>query len=190
MTPIALVGPAVEPVTLDAMKRYLRIDGTDEDDLVSALITAGRLTIERAARISLIEQSWRVRIPSWPPARAVPLPLFPVIAVEVVRLVGGSGPPLLLSADLYRLDHDGDPARLLVDTEAPDPTGRAGGIEIDVTCGFGASAAAVPEPLRLAIRRMVAHWFEHRGDDPPAPSPALPPDARALIAPYLRPRLA
>lgn len=190
MTPIALAGPAVEPVTLDAMKRYLRLDNTDEDELVSALITAGRLTVERTARLSLIEQSWRVRLPSWPRDRAVPLPVYPVIAVEAVRLVGAAGPPDVLAAELYRLDLGGDPVRLLIDAAAPEPTGTRGAIEIDVTCGFGATAAAVPEPLLLAIHRMVAHWFEHRGDEAPRLGSALPADVQALIAPYLRPRLA
>lgn len=190
MTPIALAGPAVEPVTLAAAKRYLRLDGSEEDELVSALITAGRLTVERAARLALVEQSWRLRLQAWPPDRAVPVPLHPVIGVLAVRLVGAAGPPTVLAADLYRLDDGGDPVRLLVDPAAPDPAGALGAIEIDLACGFGATGAAVPEPLLQAIRIMVAHWFEHRGDDVARSGPALPPDARALMAPYLRPRLA
>ncbi|WP_375458417.1 hypothetical protein [uncultured Enterovirga sp.] len=190
MSPIALVGPAVEPVTLDAMKRYLRLDGTEEDDLVSALIMAGRLTVERTARLSLLEQSWRVRLRSWPPGRVVALPVFPVLAVEAVRLVRPASMPDLLSPDMYRLDLDCDPVRLLIDATAPDPAGPHGAIEIDVACGYGSAPAAVPEPLRLAIQRLVAHWFEHRGDDGPPPGGKLPADALALVAPYLRPRLA
>lgn len=190
MNPIALLGPSVEPVTLEAMKAYLRLDGTDEDDLVSALIVAGRLTVERKARLSLLEQSWRLRFASWPADRVLPLPVFPVMGVEAVRLVASAGPAQVLAPDLYRLDQVGDPARLLVDPAAPEPSGRGAAIEVDVVCGFGSSPAAVPEPLRLAIRRMVAHWFEHRGDDGPPAGPALPLDALALIGPFVRPRLA
>ena len=45
MTPLLIAGPAVEPVTLAAMRDYLRLDDTAEDDLVAALIKAARLPI-------------------------------------------------------------------------------------------------------------------------------------------------
>lgn len=191
MTPIALAGPAVEPVPLDDMKRYLRLDGGDEDELVAALIVAGRITVERRTRLCLIEQSWRLRLRAWPADGAVRLPLAPVIAVDAVRLVGPAGATGTLPATAYRLDRDEDPARLLVDPGGPEAALSARpAVEIDLTCGFGATAAAVPEPLLLAIRRMAAHWFEHRGDGVGAPGPAVPADAAALLAPFVRPRLA
>jgi uncharacterized phiE125 gp8 family phage protein len=45
----------------------------------------------------------------------------------------------------------------------------------------------VPDPLRLAMKIMVAYWFENRGDVAGAQS--LPPDALALVAPFRRARL-
>lgn len=187
MHPILVAEPAVEPIALADMKRYLRIDGDDEDEVVATLVAAGRLTVERATRLALVEQTWRVRLAAWPHGRAVRLPVFPVLSVEAVRVHAMSGGPTSLAPDLYRLDLSCDPARLLVDAAAPE-SGRDG-IEIDVLCGFGATGAAVPEPLRLAIRRLVAWWFEHRGDDAPG-APGLPDDVRALIASFARPRLA
>jgi hypothetical protein len=41
--------------------------------------------------------------------------------------------------------------------------------------------------LKLAIRILVAHWFEHRGDM--AGEQILPPEALALVAPFQRARL-
>ena len=38
------------------------------------------------------------------------------------------------------------------------------GISLDVEAGFGSSPEDVPEPLRLAIKMLVARWFENRGD--------------------------
>lgn len=190
MNPLVLVGPAVEPVTLAEMKLYLRLDGADEDDLVSALIMAGRLTVERTARIALIDQTWRLRLPAWPAGRVVRLPFHPLAAVEAVRVGTGPGTFALVDPGSYRLDLSCEPGSLLVDTAVPDPATRAAGIEIDVTCGFGASATAVPQPLILAVRRLVAYWFETRGDTVRPGTPALPADALALVAPFTRPRLA
>lgn len=190
MIPIALAGPAVEPIALAEAKAYLRLDGDAEDELVTALIVAARLTVERQARLCLIEQGWRVRLETWPARRVVPLPLWPVIAVEVVRIVSASGAAAALDPGLYRLQADADPARLLVDAAAPDPEAPDGAVEIDILCGFGAGPAAVPEPLRLAVRRLVASWFETRGDEPRASESALPPGVAGLLAPFRRPRLA
>ena len=80
----------------------------------------------------------------------------------------------------------GDPPRLIVDPRAPEPGRAWGGVVIEVRAGFGASPESVPEPLRQAIRLLVARWFENRGD---AASSLLPPDVQALIAPFRRMRL-
>jgi hypothetical protein len=45
----------------------------------------------------------------------------------------------------------------------------------------------VPEPLRLAVKILVARWFENRGDI--AGEQILPPDALALLTPFRRARL-
>jgi uncharacterized phiE125 gp8 family phage protein len=59
------------------------------------------------------------------------------------------------------------------------------GIEIDVECGYGDTASDVPEPLRQAIRLLVAHWYENRSIVSGAQTAAvLPVTVAALIAPY------
>ena len=45
----------------------------------------------------------------------------------------------------------------------------------------------MPASLRLAIKILVAHWFENRGDL--AGEQILPPEAFALVAPFRRARL-
>lgn len=65
--------------------------------------------------------------------------------------------------------------------------GRIGnGVAVTVTAGFGAAAADVPEPLRLAIRLMIAHWYEHRGNGEAPPPPLT---VAALLAPFREKRL-
>jgi len=64
--------------------------------------------------------------------------------------------------------------------------GRAlAGIEVDVAVGYGDAPGDVPQPLRQAIKLLVAHWYENRGlialGQPVA---VLPASAAALLAPY------
>lgn len=182
MNRIILDGPAVEPVSLAEMRLFLRLDTVDEDDLVSALIVAARITIEAATRLALVRQSWRLRVPVPLCGRAIALPLAPVIAVQAVRPVGGPD----LAGSLYRLDDAADPARLVLGEGAPD---LGAGVEIDLSAGFGPDAAAVPEPLRLAIRILAACLYARRGDER-GPDEPLPSSVRVLIAPFTRARLA
>ena len=191
MNPLALAGPAVEPVSLAEMKAYLRLDTDDEDALVAGLIAAARLAVERRTRLVLIAQAWRYRLDRWPSGRSVALPLAPVSAITAVRVQPASGPATALDPALYRLDASREPPRLIAEAGAPDPGIAFGGIEIDATYGFGPSAEAVPAPLRLAIQRLAAHWFESRGDGPDhLRGDALPGDLVLLLSPYTRARLA
>ncbi len=65
------------------------------------------------------------------------------------------------------------------------PERKVGGIEVDVTCGYGDAGEDVPEPLRQAIRLLVAHWYENRGVVAVDQAIAmLPQTVAALIAPY------
>ena len=76
--------------------------------------------------------------------------------------------------------------RALFAPYALPPPGRAvAGIEIDVEAGYGATASDVPEPLKQAIRQLVAHWYENRGAGAPGESALrMPATVAALIAPY------
>jgi uncharacterized phiE125 gp8 family phage protein len=64
---------------------------------------------------------------------------------------------------------------------------RAGPATASSSRCWPGTAEAVPAGLRLAIKILVAHWFENRGDV--AGEQILPPEAFALVAPFRRARL-
>ena len=189
MNPILVDGPAVEPVAVSEMRAWLRLDHEAEDALLASLIAAARLAVEHAARRVLVETRWRLVLDAWPAERVVALPLSPLIALDAVRVRDAAGALQDLPPGSYRTDPAADPPRVLIEPGAPAPSVAQGGIELVFRAGFGASAAAVPEPLRQAVRLLVARWFEHRGDGVDAPHGALPDDVLALVSPYRRPRL-
>ncbi len=188
MISIFVSGPAVEPVSLAEMKAYLRIDEDDaaQDDMISGLIKAARLMIEAVSRRILIEQRWRVALDRWPRDGAILLPLSPVIAVDAIRITGASGDVTELPEDAFEADASNDPPRIAV-TGAPEPGRSRNGISIELRAGYGTTPDAVPATLKLAIRILVAHWFENRGDV--TGEQILPPEALALVAPFQRVRL-
>jgi uncharacterized phiE125 gp8 family phage protein len=41
-------------------------------------------------------------------------------------------------------------------------TDKINAVEVEFIAGYGAGAASVPSPIRLAIIHLVCHWFENR----------------------------
>jgi uncharacterized phiE125 gp8 family phage protein len=185
MFPIQVEGPAVEPVSLLDMKAHLRVDDDAEDELVTGLVKAARLMVEAACGRVLVSQKWRLMLHHWP-ARALALPLSPLIAIDKVEVFDAAGIGATMPADAIEVDSFEDPPHVAF--ISPPAPGRARhGIAIDFRAGFGPTPEDVPEPLRLALKIIAARWFENRGDV--VGEQSLPAEALALIAPFRRPRL-
>ena len=58
MALVMTAAPAAEPIGLAEAKAHLRIDADDEDTLLTALIVAARLFVERTLGLALITQGW------------------------------------------------------------------------------------------------------------------------------------
>lgn len=186
MIPLRIDAAAVEPVSVADLRAYLRFDSDDdgaEDALLQALITAVRASLEIETRRILVPGRYRIALAAWPSDGQVPLPLSPLVAL----LRAGSaeaGSVTDLAPGLVRLAPDPVEAPgLLVDPAALDPAGRS--ILIEVAAGYGGDGPPLSAPLRLAILRLAAARYEHRGDEPDAART----DAADLAAPFRRMRL-
>ncbi|MEJ0076009.1 MAG: head-tail connector protein [Alphaproteobacteria bacterium] len=186
MPSILLAGPAAEPITLAEAKQFLRVEHDDDDDIVTALIAGSRIHVETQTRRALITQSWRLTRDVWPASGCLTLLPVPLKTLDAVRVYKSDGATLALDAAGFTLDRSNAPARLsFVHSAPPAPERPAAGIEIDITCGYGDAGTDVPEPLRQAIRLLVAHWYENRGLIAVGSEVAvLPQSVAALIAPY------
>ncbi|KQT19997.1 hypothetical protein ASG40_04160 [Methylobacterium sp. Leaf399] len=189
MTPIRLDEDIVEPVSLAEMRLHLRLDPDDggaEDGLVAALIAAARASVEAETRRVLAPGRYRVMLTAWPPDGRVPLPLSPLVALARAGTVDGDGTVTPLAPGLVRLGDDPVEAPgLVVSAAVPELSRRVALIEVEA--GHGGAGPPVPAPLTQAIRLLVAHGFERRGDE--AGQEPRPPAVAALIAPWRRLRL-
>ncbi|MFF9550232.1 head-tail connector protein [Methylobacterium fujisawaense] len=187
MIPLRIEAAAVEPVGVPDLRAYLRFEsdaGADEDGLLQALISAARASLEIETRRILIPGRYRIALSAWPPDGQVPLPVSPLVALLRAGFAEASGGVTDLAAGLVRLGPDpGEAPSLRIDPAVPDPAGRT--ILIEVAAGYGGDGPPLPEPLRLAILRLAAARYEHRGDEPDAART----DAAELAAPFRRMRL-
>jgi uncharacterized phiE125 gp8 family phage protein len=179
--------PAAEPVTLAEAKAFLRVDHADEDALIASLALAARMHLERVLSLAMISQGWNLMLDRWP-AGPVPLPLYPVWSISAVTVFAADGTPATVPLGDVDLDSASRPIRLARKKTGigwPPPGRSINGIEIAFVAGFGAAAASVPEPLRQAVLRLTADWYETRatvavGD---GGSP-LPSSVSTLVSPY------
>ncbi len=179
---IVLVPPATEPLSLDEAKAYLRVAHDDDDTVIAALIQAARGHVEALTRRALMVQTWRIVRDAWPADGRLSLRCGPLRSVSAARVLDAAGEP-----------HAIDVQRFVVDVAAgviaspgwawPAPGRSLAGIELDVELGYGPLASDVPEPLRQALRMLVAHWYDNRGVVASGAA-LLPTGVATLIAPY------
>jgi uncharacterized phiE125 gp8 family phage protein len=186
MTAILLTPPAIEPLTLADAKLYLRVAHDDDDDLITSLIAAARSHVEGRARRALITQVWRITRDAWPPDGRFVLPLAPAREVVAARVYDADGVAHATDTQAFIVEVGAAPGVVAFSPWfVPAPGRAAGGVELDVSFGYGDAAIDVPTPLIQAMRLLLAHWYENRGVVmADAASAAMPAGVDALLAPY------
>lgn len=167
MTSKLIVPPTVEPVALDEMKNHARIDHDGDDALIASLITAARQWAEQYTRRAFIAQTYQMTLDAEDAHdRSIRLAYPPLIAVNSVELVDEADVATTLGAENYFVDTMSEPGRLVWKSIAPWPIAlrEVNGIVIEYVAGYGDAAGDVPEAIKLAIKQIAAHWYEHRGE--------------------------
>ncbi len=162
--------PATEPLTLAETKLYLRVDGTDEDSLISDMIVAAREAAEHYLRRSLITRQWTLAYNDCVSGR-VPLPMGPVQSIVDVRMIAEDSTETIVDTSLYTLSA----ARTHLCFSQSVSAHR---IEITYEAGYG-MAADIPYPIRQGMLSHIAELFDGR-----AAAGFLPDSALALFLPY------
>jgi uncharacterized phiE125 gp8 family phage protein len=185
MSSILLNGPAVEPITLAEAKAHLRVEHNDDDAVIVSLIAGSRIHVETQTRRALISQNWRIIRDHWPSDGQIAILPVPLQQIVAARVYESDGSTLAIDTQAFVVDKASAPALVaFAPWSLPAPGRVIGGIELDVKVGYGDGAADVPEPLRQAIRLLVAHWYENRGVTSQRAVNVLPIAVNALIAPY------
>jgi uncharacterized phiE125 gp8 family phage protein len=184
MSAFLLTGPAAEPLSLAEAKAYLRVEHDDDDAVITALVAAARGQIEALTRRALLLQSWRLVRDGWPANGRIALRIGPLRALTAARVFDAAGTAHPIDVGNFVVDA-ADNAIAAPCWSLPVPGRRFAGIELDLELGFGSTAGEVPEPLRQAVRALLAHWYENRDVvTAGASGAALPGSVAAMIASY------
>src|SRR4029453_8792293 len=84
-----LTGPAIEPLSLDEAKAFLRVEHSDDDQIISALIAGAR--IETQSQVALITQGWVIVLDCWPQLGRIVVRPGPLKSLHAARFYDLNG---------------------------------------------------------------------------------------------------
>lgn len=160
--------PSEEPITLAEAKAHLRVDGTDENDYITSLITVARLACELEARRAFVEQTFDLFLDCWPDSECgIKVPRPPLQSVTSLSYTDYAGNVTALVANTdYVVDTNSEPGRILPAYGKFWPTALlhpGGAIKVRFVAGYGI-AEDVPDIYKHAIKLTIGHFFENRED--------------------------
>jgi len=157
--------PTEEPVTLAEAKAHCRVDGSDEDDLITALIVAARQWVERHLDQALISQEVTAKRTGFPNAWRIYLPFTALRSVASVEYLDSDRVSQSLATTVYEVDTFGIPGSIYLkqDQEWPsDVASEPDTVTIVYQAGIAATAATTPQAIKQAVLLLVGHWYENR----------------------------
>lgn len=153
-----------EPVLLPEVKEYMKVDYTEEDNLITSLIKTARKVLEQHYDIGIIEKTVQVIINNSCGGRDLPgAPISEIISVETR---GGAITDYKIIGDFDRY------------VECP----VCDYLKIQYKSGY--PLAQVPDEYKTAIKAQVLWMFERRGDQDIESK--ISPQADAILKFYSR----
>lgn len=159
-----------EPLTLAEAKAHCRVDVSDDDTLITALIEAARQTAETYTHRAIPAQTWDLKLDSFYDRDfyadgSIWLPKPPVSSVTSVTYLDGAGDSQTWTATTGWLsDLPTGPwarrARIYPAYGVSWPTTyrQTNAIAIRFVAGY----TTVPEAIKAGMKLLIGHWYQNR----------------------------
>lgn len=149
-------------ITLDEAKTYLRVDGADDNALITSLISVAEDCVEKETRRTLLTQT--CELISDEVGESIEIIKSPLQEVTKIETIDDAGVKTIVDDDLYDVDVSGIRGRVQLRDGCswPDHRGFASFV-ITVKAGYGV-AADVPAALKQALLIALAILYENRGE--------------------------
>jgi uncharacterized phiE125 gp8 family phage protein len=181
-----LTAPTVEPLSILEANEHLRIDVDEDTGLVQNLIITARQYCEKFQNRAYLDQSWELWLDAFPDVDYIVLPLPPLISVTSIKYYGTDNteytayePGALVPVGVadYFVDTKSEPGKIALNYGKSWPSTALrsyNAVCVTFKAGYGTTAAALGENVKAAIKLMVSHLYEHRGDsDKPVDIPPV-----------------
>lgn len=157
------------PITLQEAKDHLRVDVSDDDDLIESFIEAATDYCDGPSGYlgrALVEQTWELVLDEFP-EEEISIPLPPLIAVDFIKYDNPAGEEITMSAADYTVDNVSEPGWILPVGDWPSTFEGINAVRIRFRCGWaddGGSPAVqnVPATIKSAIKLIIGNLYANR----------------------------
>ena len=165
--PINIIAPPEdEPVTLDEAKAFARIEDDYEDELIETLISAAREFVENATGRSFIAATYLYTARGFD-CDLIRLPRSPLISVESAIYRGRDGAEHELETIDYLVDTTAEPGTIEPIKCWPAMGDYPDAVKVRFVAGYetndSPAQSTIPARALVAIKALVAHWYDNRG---------------------------
>lgn len=187
LKPVLVTPASAALVTLAEAKAHLRVDHSDEDTYIQALINAAVSYFDGyAGRLgrAILEQTWRVDFPAF--SDEMRIPLGDVIAISSVSYYDLNNAQQTLASTVYQASVDGiGPYLTLKPAQVwPKTYARTDAVRVTWTAGYGTASANVPPAIKHAALLLIGNWYDNRSTVTADMDSELPFAVNALLAPF------
>lgn len=175
---------ATDVIPLSTAKAHLRVEHSDEDALITTLISVAQDAVENYTGTFLqtttghfffdyFEEFMNL---SGGPSMTINT------AVDGVTYINSNGVRTTVSASDYQFEGSGYPARLRMVNEPSDIKDTLNAVRIDVSAGY--TNTNRPDALIAAMLLIIGHLYENRQDVGHSRTYELPLASKYLMEPY------
>jgi hypothetical protein len=179
--------PASEPVDLWTAKTHLRVDYSDQDAEITALIKTARTICEMYQHKAYINQTWQLTLDRFPDGRPpsslyglyshppvayqdfkdhIIIPISPLQTVNSINYYLVDNTQVTMTAGTqYFVDTQTEPGQICLPYMVPWPLvilRPNNGVIINFTAGYGLGGSNVPPEVISAMLLLISHLYEHR----------------------------
>lgn len=185
--PARTIAPSVKPLSLAEAKAHLRVDHSDDDTMIDALIDAAVSHLDGFSGVlgrALVTQTWQQVLGGF--EDEIRLRVGNVLGITSVTYYDASNVQQTLASSVYTpfTDELGAWLDLKAGQSWPATYDRPDAVTVTWTAGYGPAATDMPAAIRQAMLLIIGHWYANREAVTTDTQTPLPLAVDALLAPF------
>ncbi len=181
---VRTAAPTVPAISLADAKAHLRVQHSEEDALITALVKAVEADFERQTNRALMRGTYLFTTSQFAPDSAglISINKCPLHEVSQIIYFDANGQQQTLGTSVYRVNALAEPwhIELKQGQSWPATDARTDAVQVTFTAGY-AAAADVPADYIAAMKLLLGHLYENREAVSPTQMNEVPMGYRSIV---------